>query len=98
MTVVTGDALAMPLPRRPFRVVSNPPYSISGPLLRMLLAPESRLVAADIVLQRAVARRYQAAKFRGARRWDIRSGMLLPRRAFIPPPQVDSAVLVVRRR
>lgn len=95
VTVVERDVLSMPLPRRPFRVVANPPYSISGPLLRMLLAPHSALVAADIVLQRAVVRR---AVERGSRRWVLSMGMSLPRRAFRPAPQVDSAVLVIRRR
>jgi 23S rRNA (adenine-N6)-dimethyltransferase len=46
------------LPHRPFRVVASPPYAISSALLSMLLAPRSRLVAADLVLQRAVVRRY----------------------------------------
>jgi len=95
VTVVERDVLSMSLPRRPFRVVASPPYAISGPLLRMLLAPQSALVAADLVVQRAVARR---AVERGSRRWVLSMGMSLPRRAFRPPPQVDSAILVIRRR
>jgi 23S rRNA (adenine-N6)-dimethyltransferase len=95
VTVVQTDALALRLPQRPFRVVANPPYGISSGLLRLLLAPRSRLVAADLVLQRAVVRRYAADR---PGRWDLRAGRPLPRRAFRPPPQVDSAVLVVRRR
>jgi 23S rRNA (adenine-N6)-dimethyltransferase len=94
VTVVECDALALRLPRRPFRVVANPPYSISSALVRMLLAPHSSLVAADLVLQRAVVRRHVE---RAPRRWDISVGRSLPRRAFRPPPQVDSAVLVIRR-
>lgn len=95
VTVVHGDAATFPLPRRPFRVVANPPYGISSRLLRMLLVPGSRLVGADLVLQRAVVRRYAAD---GARRFGLAAGLALPRHAFLPPPQVDSAVLVVRRR
>ena len=95
ITVVQADATSIPLPGRPFRVVANPPYGISSSLLRILLAPGSRLVAADLVLQRAVARKYAAG---GARRFSLTVGLMLPRRAFLPPPQVDSAVLVVRRR
>jgi len=95
ITVVEGDALCMPLPGRAFRVVANPAYGISSELLRRLLARGSKLYAADIVLQRAVARRYAASatpRFSGA------VGLGLPRRAFVPPPHVDSAVLVIRRR
>ena len=95
ITVLHADAAAIRLPGRPFRVVANPPYGISSSLLRTLLAPGSRLVAADLVLQRAVARRYApappggsawlpASRCRGARSCRRRS--------------VDSAVLVVRRR
>jgi len=63
-------------------------------LLGLLLAPGSRLVAADLVLQRAVVRRHATRRTRGFR---VTMGTAVPRRAFHPPPQVDSAVLVVRR-
>jgi 23S rRNA (adenine-N6)-dimethyltransferase len=95
VTVVHADAESLRLPGRPFRVVASPPYGISSSLLRTLLAPGSRLTAADLVLQRAVARRYASG---AARRFSLTAGLALPRRAFLPPPQVDSAVLVIRRR
>jgi 23S rRNA (adenine-N6)-dimethyltransferase len=102
VTVVQADALSMRLPRRPFRVVASPPYAITGPLLRLLLAPSSQLTAADLVLQRAVARRYTGGRPAGPgrrrRQWRLQMGRSLPRRAFRPSPRVDSAVLVVRRR
>jgi 23S rRNA (adenine-N6)-dimethyltransferase len=95
ITVVHADATSIRLPGRPFRVVANPPYGISSSLLRTLLAPGSRLIAADLVLQRAVVREYASG---AARRFSLTAGLTLPRRAFLPPPHVDSAVLVVRRR
>jgi 23S rRNA (adenine-N6)-dimethyltransferase len=102
VTVVRADAASLRLPRRPFRVVASPPYAVSSELLGVLLAPGSRLVSADLVLQRAVVRRYAEGCAPGAgrwlRRWEVRAGRSLPRRAFRPPPRVDSAVLVVRRR
>jgi 23S rRNA (adenine-N6)-dimethyltransferase len=94
-TVVHADAVTFRLPRRPFRVVASPPYGISARLLTALLAPGSGLTAADLVLQRAVVHRYAAGT---ARRFSLAAGVALPRRAFVPPPRVDSAVLVVRRR
>lgn len=102
VTVVECDIEAFRLPRQPFRVVANPPYSMSSAVVRSLLAPGSRLVAADLVLPRAVVRRFadgrpaQAARW--SRRYVLHPGRSLPRRAFQPPPQVDSAVLVIRRR
>ena len=95
ITVVHADAASIRLPGRPFRVVANPPYGISSILLRTLLAPGSRLVAADLVLQRAVVRKYASGAARG---FSLTVGLTLPRCAFLPPPHVDSAVLVVRRR
>lgn len=102
LTVVQADAASLRLPRRSFRVVASPPYRISSRLLRLLLGRPSRLVAADLVLQRAVVRRYAEGYAPGARRWlqqfEVQPGLALPRRAFQPPPQVDSTVLVIRRR
>jgi 23S rRNA (adenine-N6)-dimethyltransferase len=95
ITVVHADATSIRLPGRPFRVVASPPYGISSSLLRTLLAPNSRLVGADLVLQRAVVRKYASAS---TRRFSLTIGLSLPRRSFVPPPHVDSAVLVVRRR
>lgn len=102
VTVVQADAADLRLPRRAFRVVASPPYSISSVLLHRLLSADSRLTAADLVLQRAVVQRYVDGRgpacARWTRRWELRRGASLPRRAFRPPPRVDSAVLVVRRR
>jgi len=96
ITVVQADAVSLPLPGRPFRVVANPPYGVTASLLNRLLARGSRLTAADLVLQRAVVRKYTTGD--GPRAYLASAGLALPRRAFRPPPRVDSAVLVIRRR
>jgi 23S rRNA (adenine-N6)-dimethyltransferase len=102
VTVVRVDAADLRLPRRPFRIVANPPFQVTTPLLRRLLAPGSRLVAADLVVQRAAARRWSEERVRGAGRWlrtfDISVGRHVPRAAFVPRPQVDCVVLRIRRR
>ncbi|MGC1566511.1 MAG: rRNA adenine N-6-methyltransferase family protein, partial [Trebonia sp.] len=58
VTVVCADAAELRLSGRPFRVVASPPFSITAELLRLLLARDSKLTAADLVLQRAVVRKY----------------------------------------
>ena len=102
ITVVQADAVSLRLPTRPFRVVASPPYGITAGLLDLLLAAGPRLAAADLVLQRAVVRKYAAqeaaAAARRARGHRMSTGLILPRHAFRPPPRVDSAVLIVRRR
>jgi 23S rRNA (adenine-N6)-dimethyltransferase len=102
LTVVRADAADLRLPRRPFRVVASPPYGVTSELLRRLLAPGSRLAAADLVLQRAAAHRWTDPRAPGAGRWmrtfTVTVGPSIPRRAFTPAPPVDSTVLVIRRR
>lgn len=93
--VVQADAADLRLPRRPFRVVANPPWAITEPLLRRLLHPGSRLVRADLLLQRAAAGRWADLGTTGGHR--LRMGASVPRRAFRPPPRTDGRVLVVER-
>jgi len=103
VTVVRADVLEIRLPSGPFRVVANPAYAISTPLLRRLLSRgSSSMRGADLVLQRAVVNRYVGGRSPGGERWrrtfDAQLGLRLPRRAFTPVPVVDSAVLRLRRR
>ena len=100
LRVVEVDVTEFRWPGQPFRVVANPPFAATSALLHGLLASRSCLVAVDLVLQRAVVRGL-AEGSRGERHWRrtfrIEQGRSLPRRAFEPPPRVDSCVLVVRR-
>jgi 23S rRNA (adenine-N6)-dimethyltransferase len=101
LTVVRADATDLLLPRQPFRVVSNPPYSGASAMIARLLGPGSRLVSADLVVQRQLARRWVERRAPGAGRWsrayDLEVVRSLPRSAFRPPPQVDSVVLRISR-
>jgi 23S rRNA (adenine-N6)-dimethyltransferase len=102
LTVVGADARDLWLPRRPFRVVSNPPYDGVSRILRRLLSPGSRMLDADLVVQRQVARRWMSAQAPGAQRWsakyEVSIAQALPRTAFRHPPRVDSVVLRVSQR
>jgi 23S rRNA (adenine-N6)-dimethyltransferase len=102
VTVVRADLERVRLPRRPYRVVANPPYSVSAAMLRRLLAPGSRLDTADVLLPTWVVARYAGGRGPDARRWSrtytAARGPRLPRHAFTPPPPDDWAVLTLRRR
>jgi 23S rRNA (adenine-N6)-dimethyltransferase len=102
VVVVQCDASDLRLPRRPFRVVANPPFHVTGALLRRLLQPGSRLVSAHLLLQEQVVRRWVSSAAPGYPRWSrtfaLSSGARVPRRAFDPRPRVDARVLVIRRR
>jgi 23S rRNA (adenine-N6)-dimethyltransferase len=100
--VVQADAADLRLPRRPFRVLANPPFGVTQALLRRLTSRGSRLVAADLIVPRHVVHRWTGADAPGRARWSqtfsVTPGASVPRRAFHPPPPRDAAVLVIRRR
>lgn len=101
VTIVQADGADLWLPRRPFRVVANPPFGITTALLRRLLHPGSRLVSADVVVPLPLAVRWAAGRAPGAGRWawvfDARVVRRLPPGAFRPPPRSPTAVLRLER-
>jgi 23S rRNA (adenine-N6)-dimethyltransferase len=101
LKVVHADVSDLRLPRRPFRVVSNPPFGASVAVLRRLTAPGSRLTRADLIVPRHTAERWVYGDPPGAARWrkefSCTIGRRLPRSAFSPPPPNDVAVLIIRR-
>jgi 23S rRNA (adenine-N6)-dimethyltransferase len=103
--VVTGDALVLPVPRRPFRVVANLPFGATAAILRRLLGdPRTRLERADLVLQEQAARRYAARRPSSPETvawgawYDLGTGRRLGPSCFRPRPRVGAAMLVARRR
>jgi 23S rRNA (adenine-N6)-dimethyltransferase len=103
--VVEGDAARMRPPREPFRVVANLPFSRTNDLLRLLLdRPETPLLRADLVVEWGVAVKRGLpwpSTVNGVvwgATYETSVARRLPRESFEPPPSVDAAVLVVRRR
>jgi 16S rRNA (adenine1518-N6/adenine1519-N6)-dimethyltransferase len=83
-------------------VVGNLPYHLTSPILFSLLDQAEALSRAVLLVQREVGERLAAAP--GSRAWGLlsvllqqRAGVtverLVPRGAFVPPPQVESAVV-----
>jgi 23S rRNA (adenine-N6)-dimethyltransferase len=102
--VVEGDALRVPLPAEPFRVIANIPFGATTDLLHRLLDdPSTPLVRADLLLQWEVARK-RAGRPRTALSaqwspwWHFRLGRRVPRTAFRPQPAVDAGLLTIERR
>lgn len=100
--VVRADAGDLRLPRRPFRVVANPPFSVTVSVLRRLVAPGSRLVRADVVVPWHMASRWASGSGPGWNRWsrtfEVGLGRPVPRSAFRPPPPSGVAILTINRR
>lgn len=97
--VLEIDLRELRWPHHPFRVVASPPYAVTTDLVRGLLGAD-RLVAADLVVQRGAAGRLvdRPPRARHTRRHRLDLGPAVPRRAFTPPPRVDSVVLRISRR
>jgi len=100
--VVQADVADLRLPRRPFRVVANPPFAVTTAVLRRLLSRTSRLTSADLVVPRHVAARWCAGRAPDSHRWlrqfDVRWGRSIPRQAFQPAPPGETALLQIRRK
>lgn len=103
--VVCADALVVPLPAEPFRVVANVPFNRTTAILHRLLDdPATPLLRADLLVQEAVARKRGAARPStlldvcwGAL-YELSLGRRLPACCFRPPPSCDAAVLTIVRR
>ncbi len=111
LEVLEGDFLALPeelwLPNRPLVVVSNLPYSAGTAILNRLVRYKSSIPVMVLMFQAEVARRLRAVPSTPARGslslwiqncWDVEKFLGVPPKAFSPPPQVDSEVVVLTRR
>ncbi len=96
-----GEVLAQ-LPE-PKAIVSNMPYNITGPLLAKVGEQKNRIKRAVLMMQKEVGDRILAPAGDSNRgslsvfleaRFEIRRLRKVPPGAFLPPPKVDSIVLV----
>jgi len=96
--VIRADVGDLRLPRRPFRVVANPPFDGVSAILARLTHPASRLEQADIVLPRSVAVAWSDRLHRRRAAWRLAVASNLPRSGFTPRPRIDLVHAVITRR
>lgn len=102
--LITADALKFPYEtiKGKFKVVANIPYYITTPLLFRLLEYKAKIPSITLLLQKEVAQRITASP--GSKVYGVLSittqlytkpslKFLVPKGAFSPPPDVDSAVV-----
>ncbi|GAB4541392.1 MAG: 16S rRNA (adenine(1518)-N(6)/adenine(1519)-N(6)) -dimethyltransferase RsmA [Thermodesulfovibrionia bacterium] len=102
--IINADALRFPYDtiKERFKVVSNIPYNITTPLLFKLLEHRDRIISMTLLLQRELAERIVASP--NNRDYGLlsismqiytrpRIEFFVSRKAFSPPPDVDSAVV-----
>lgn len=103
--VIKADLRRLRLPTSPYRVAANPPFALTTEILAKLLDEPARgPSAADLLLQREVARKHATSPPTTLRTaawspwWTFELGPVVGRGAFRPRPAVDAAVLRIRRR
>ncbi len=103
--VIETDFRRLRLPRRPYRVVANPPFGLTSEVLGLLLDDPARgPVRADLIVQQEVARRHAASPPAALRTaawapwWRFGLGPRVGRDAFRPRPSVDARLLIATRR
>lgn len=91
-------------PDGPFRVVANAPFGITTDIVRWCLKART-LTSASLVTQLEFARKHTGDYGRWSRltvahwpEFEFTLGMRIDRREFRPVPQVDAAVIHLRRR
>ncbi|RJQ53885.1 MAG: ribosomal RNA small subunit methyltransferase A [Nitrospiraceae bacterium] len=102
--IISADALKFPYEtiEGKFRVVANIPYYITTPLLFRLLEFREKTQSMTLLMQKEVARRITAPH--GSKDYGVLSigaqlytkpalKFSVSRKAFLPPPDVDSAVV-----
>jgi 16S rRNA (adenine1518-N6/adenine1519-N6)-dimethyltransferase len=110
LTVIEADARHVDLPNlvpRPRQIVANLPYNVASPLLVRWLREAAAYERMTLMFQREVAERIVAAPSTEAYgRLSVLAGwtcetaiaLRLPPSAFVPPPKVWSAVVVLTPR
>jgi 23S rRNA (adenine-N6)-dimethyltransferase len=103
VAVVEADLRRIPLPRRPFHVVANPPFALTTWLCRRLLADRAlQLTGAELLLEWGAARWLTDANPRDREtaswlaRYDVRLVRRVPAASFSPAPTSDAAYVSVR--
>lgn len=103
--IIHQDIMKIHLPKEKFVVVSNIPYSITTPIMKMLLNnPSSGFQKGIIVIEKGAAKRFTSKSVKDDyvlfwRMWfDISYVRNISRNNFSPPPKVDSAMISITRK
>lgn len=103
LAIIQGNALSVPFPAVPYKIVANIPYHITSPLLRhAFLESPVRPDSLTLLLQREVAEKICDTESAGMLTILVALFGIptlirtVPPECFLPPPAVDSAVLHIQ--
>lgn len=105
LTVIQADIRQIRLPREPFCVVANIPFSITTPIMEKLLGAESHgFQRGAILMEAGAAKRFIASSPADPRlvawrlNFTLRRLQTVPRGHFSPPPRVDGIIVGIVRK
>ena len=112
VTLVQGDVMKADLPRLTeslgaFHLVANLPYYITTPLFTLLLNSDLPILSMSVMLQKETAEKLcleagqkDCCPLGLKLQWfyEMEIAAVLPAKLFTPPPKVDSAFLLLKRR
>jgi 16S rRNA (adenine1518-N6/adenine1519-N6)-dimethyltransferase len=107
LQVINQDFLEFNLDNLPigYKVVANVPYYITSKIIQTLLSAKNKPSVAVLLVQKEVAERLAAKPgdlsilaISAQAYSDVQLGGVVPARLFIPPPKVDSQVVVLKTR
>lgn len=101
LTLIEGDFLKTPLPKGPYKVFANIPFSETSNIIRRLTQCGNPPGAAWLIVEWGAAKRFAGDSLAG---WTlrpyfkVRAAARIGRGQFHPAPSVDAALLELRRR
>ena len=103
--IIHQDILKIHLPKEKFIVVSNIPFSITTPIMKMLLNnPSNGFQSGVLVMEKGAAKRFTSKFVKDSyvvawrMYFDIRYIKEISRKNFSPPPKVDAAMITIKRK
>lgn len=101
-SILTFDLTTMPMG---YKLVANIPYYLTSHLIRVLSESANPPSVAVLLVQKEVAERVCSApgdmsllSVTAQYYWQANLGTLVPAKLFTPPPEVDSQILILKRR
>lgn len=107
LRVVQGDILSFDLTTLPsdYKVVANVPYYITSKIVQLLMTAHTKPTLAVLLVQKEVAERLAAKAgdmsilaISAQLFSSVTLGDVVPAALFMPPPKVDSQVVILRTR
>ncbi|MBC7459603.1 methyltransferase domain-containing protein [Candidatus Saccharibacteria bacterium] len=106
VTVKEGDFLDMDLPTVPYKIFANIPFHLSSPIVRKITESDYPPVAAYLIVQKQFANKLlpNSDRFTGqlgmmiGPTFGVRIRRPLKRTDYFPHPNVDTALIEIKRR